>query len=175
MSVVRHLPLYGARLVVGCATWAVLRRNSEVDFPPETCVPVGCRWIWRTKAASRPFSAGAPGVSAPRCPDSQRLSRTEDWQVKFEDVEAESLIRICVIQMPAATFYAVRKRPGHEGQQAGSSSNLGSIYGEVGRIFPSMPHRNTCPGAYPSIKGASIPSPVIWPLISAPSASGSIA
>ena len=156
MSVVRHLPLYGARLVLGVRHVGRFEAKlRELDFPPGTCAPVALPLDLADQGSIKAFFRRVHQ-------EFQRLDvlinsafpRTEDWQVKFEDVEAESLYKNLCHHAGGYFLCCQEAARVMKAQQAGVILNLGSIYGEVGPHFSIYAGTEmTCPWAYSLIKG----------------------
>jgi NAD(P)-dependent dehydrogenase (short-subunit alcohol dehydrogenase family) len=156
MSVVRSLPLYGARLVVGVRDVGRFEAQLRgVDFPSETFPPLCLPLDLADKDSIKAFFRQVQE-------EFQRLDilinsafpRTEDWLTKFEDVEAESLYKNLCDHAGGYFLCCQEAAKVMKAQQAGVILNLGSIYGEVGPHFPIYAGTEmTCPGAYPLIKG----------------------
>ncbi len=156
MAAVRHLPRYGARLVVGVRNVGRFEEKlREIRYPQETFRP-----------ACFPVDLGEPATVKSffqRVKEEfQRLDvlinnsfpRTDDWLVKFEEVEAKSLYKNLCDHAGGYFLCCQEAAKVMMAQKAGVILNMGSIYGEVGPHFSIYEGTEmTCPGAYPLIKG----------------------
>lgn len=156
MTAVRHLPRYGARVVVGVRNVGRFEEKlREIHYDQETsqpvCFPLDVADKESVKAFFRRVKERFPRLDILI---NGAWPRTEDWLAKFEDIEAESLYKnLC--DHAGGTFLCCQEAAKvMMEQQAGVILNLGSIYGEVGPHFSIYEGtKMTCPGAYPLIKG----------------------
>ncbi len=156
MRAVRHLPLYGASLVLGVRNVGRFEEKlREIHYPQETFRPSCFHMDLGEQATVKSFFHQVKE-------EFQHLDvlinnafpRTEDWLVKFEEVEAESLYKNLCDHAGGYFLCCQEAAKIMMEQKTGVILNLGSIYGEVGPHFSIYEGtKMTSPAAYSLIKG----------------------
>jgi NAD(P)-dependent dehydrogenase (short-subunit alcohol dehydrogenase family) len=153
---VKQLPLYGAQVVVGVRDSAAFTKQMEditynQTVSPPVCYPLD---IGREESIRAFFAKVFKDFGAVDILINNAFPRTADWQTKFEEVPAASLLKN-LSDHAMGYFLCCQQAVTHmKSQQNGVILNIGSIYGEVGPHFNIYEGTSmTCPAAYSLIKG----------------------
>lgn len=152
----RHIPGYGAQLVVGVRDVRRFEQSlGDYDFPAEALAP-RCFELDIADAASIAafFVAVLAAFGRIDVLINNAWPRTPDWLAPLEAIEPASFYKnLC--DHAGGFFFCSREAAARmQAQRSGVILNMGSIYGEVGPHFPIYEGTGmTCPAAYPFIKG----------------------
>jgi NAD(P)-dependent dehydrogenase (short-subunit alcohol dehydrogenase family) len=153
---VKHIPLYGAQLVVGTRDVAGFEKKLGAHvYPEEVLAPVAFPLDIAEPDSVRDFFATVTArFGRIDALINNAWPRTPDWLAPFEEVEPASFYKnLC--DHAGGFFLCAREAAARmQERKSGAILNMGSIYGEVGPHFSIYEGTGmTCPAAYPFIKG----------------------